>query len=272
MLTRRTAPRLRRPGRRWPPLPALAQGRKDSVTLRWCWSRRGSIPRPARPHRSPRSRSSCNLYETLTKIRPDGSVTPCWPRAGEVSPDLRNTPSACARDEAFSKRRAVQRPAVGSPSTAAGDKSTNKDKAPVRRPVHPGGGRARHGAASREIGQTCCSCWARAPSSSSPKRRQAPPSPWAPAPTNWPTGAAAPARFHAWRGGARPRRSRCAAPFRFIPDPAAQVAALLAGDVDAFPARHAAAPWRRSRPTRAFSSSSAARAPRPSWPSTTRKL
>ena len=67
-----------------------------------------------------------------------------------------------------------------------------------------------------------------------------------------------------------PSRSSSAT-FRFISDPAAQVAALLAGDVDAFPrVTPRSVPQFKDNP-QVPGDRVAARAPRPSWRSTTRR-
>jgi ABC-type transport system substrate-binding protein len=61
-----------------------------------------------------------------------------------------------------------------------------------------------------------------------------------------------------------------AATFRFIADPAAQVAALLAGDVDAFPrVTPRSVPQFKTNPK--FQVMASGSRPRPSWPSTTRR-
>lgn len=78
------------------PWPALAQGRKDSVTLAMTLEPPGLDP-TAGAASSIGEIVLYNLFETLTKINPDGSVSRCWPKAGRSRPTSRPTPSACAR-------------------------------------------------------------------------------------------------------------------------------------------------------------------------------
>jgi peptide/nickel transport system substrate-binding protein len=78
------------------PLQAQAQSRKDTVTL-------GMILEPTSldPTMAPAAAIGevvhYNILEGLTKINVDGSISPCWPRAGKWTPTARPTPSSCAR-------------------------------------------------------------------------------------------------------------------------------------------------------------------------------
>ncbi len=79
------------------PLPTFAQpAKKDTVTLALTLE-----PPMLDPTASAASSISeitqYNIFETLTKINPDGSVSPCWPRAGKSPATSKPTPCACAR-------------------------------------------------------------------------------------------------------------------------------------------------------------------------------
>jgi peptide/nickel transport system substrate-binding protein len=77
------------------PLTALAQGRKDAVTLAMTLEPPGLDP-TAGAASAIAEIVHYNIFETLTKINPDGSVSPLLAESWEVSPDLRPTPSSCA--------------------------------------------------------------------------------------------------------------------------------------------------------------------------------
>lgn len=77
------------------PLGALAQSRKDAVTLAMTLEPPGLDP-TAGAASAIGEIVQYNIFETLTKINADGSVSPCWPRAGKSRPTSRPTPSSCA--------------------------------------------------------------------------------------------------------------------------------------------------------------------------------
>ena len=70
------------------PWPALAQSRKDSITLAMTLEPPGLDP-TAGAASSIGEIVLYNLFETLTKINPDGSVSPLLAESWEVSPDLK---------------------------------------------------------------------------------------------------------------------------------------------------------------------------------------
>ena len=100
MLTRRTALASGALAALVTPLPALAQGRKDSVTLALVLEPPGLDP-TAGAASSIAEVTLYNLYETLTKIRPDGSVAPLLAESWEVSPDLKTYTFRLRRDARF---------------------------------------------------------------------------------------------------------------------------------------------------------------------------
>ena len=182
-----------------------------------------------------------NVFETLTKINPDGSVTPLLAERWEVSPDLRTITFYLRKGVKFSNGEPFNAQAVKFSFTrAAGDKSTNKDKrtfaamesvsavdehtvviinkepdpdflfymgqatAVIVEPKSADGNNAR-------------------PVGTGPYELD-----------NWAKGSSI--TLKAWPGFRNASAIRIKrATFRFISDPAAQVAAVLAGDVDAFP-------------------------------------
>ena len=182
-----------------------------------------------------------NVFETLTKINPDGSVTPLLAERWEVSPDLRTITFYLRKGVKFSNGEPFNAQAVRFSFTrAAGDKSTNKDKrtfaamesvsavdehtvviinkepdpdflfymgqatAVIVEPKSADGNNAR-------------------PVGTGPYELD-----------NWAKGSSI--TLKAWPGFRNASAIRIKrATFRFISDPAAQVAAVLAGDVDAFP-------------------------------------
>ena len=71
-------------------LPALAQSRKDSIVLGMTLEPPGLDP-TAGAASAIAEVTLYNIFETLTKINADGSVTPLLAERWEVSPDLRTT-------------------------------------------------------------------------------------------------------------------------------------------------------------------------------------
>ena len=69
-------------------LPALAQSRKDSIVLGMTLEPPGLDP-TAGAASAIAEVTLYNIFETLTKINADGSVTPLLAERWEVSPDLR---------------------------------------------------------------------------------------------------------------------------------------------------------------------------------------
>jgi peptide/nickel transport system substrate-binding protein len=70
-----------------------------------------------------------NIYETLTKINPDGSVSPLLAESWEVSPDLKTYTFKLRKGVKFQNGEPFNAAAVKfSFDRAGGDKSTNKDK------------------------------------------------------------------------------------------------------------------------------------------------
>ena len=70
------------------PLSALAQAKKNNITLALVLEPPGLDP-TAGAASSIAEITLYNIYETLTKINPDGSVSPLLAESWEVSPDLK---------------------------------------------------------------------------------------------------------------------------------------------------------------------------------------
>ena len=239
MLTRRTALASGALAALATPLPALAQGRKDSVTLALVLEPPGLDP-TAGAASSIAEVTLYNLYETLTKIRPDGSVAPLLAESWEVSPDLKSYTFRLRRDARFHNGEPCNAAAVKfSFDRAGGDKSTNKDKrlfaglstqvvdehtvVLLNREIEPDLLFLLGQATAIIVEPKSAATNATKPVGTGPYQL-----------ASWSKGASV--TLAAWPGFRAPQSIRIKrAVFRFISDPAAQVASLLAGDVDVFP-------------------------------------
>ncbi|WP_043003470.1 ABC transporter substrate-binding protein [Comamonas testosteroni] len=219
--------------------PALAQARKDSVTLAMTLEPPGLDP-TAGAASSIAEVVLYNVFETLTKINADGSVSPLLAESWEVSSDLKTYTFRLRKDVKFQNGEPFNAAAVKfSFDRAAADKSTNKDKRTFanlstkvvdehtvvlsNQEIDPDFLFMMGQATSIIVEPKSAATNAAKPVGTGPYQLSA-----------WARGASV--TLSAWPGyrsaaGIRIKR----AVFRFIPDPAAQVAALLAGDVDAFP-------------------------------------
>jgi len=219
--------------------PALAQARKDSVTLAMTLEPPGLDP-TAGAASSIAEVVLYNVFETLTKINADGSVSPLLAESWEVSSDLKTYTFRLRKDVKFQNGEPFNAAAVKfSFDRAAADRSTNKDKRTFanlstkvvdehtvvlsNQEIDPDFLFMMGQATSIIVEPKSAATNAAKPVGTGPYQLSA-----------WARGASV--TLSAWPGyrsatGIRIKR----AVFRFIPDPAAQVAALLAGDVDAFP-------------------------------------
>jgi len=221
------------------PLHALAQGKKDTVTLAMTLEPPGLDPTVGAAS-SIAEIVLYNLFETLTKINTDGSVSPLLAESWEVSPDLKTTTFRLRKGVTFHNGAPFNAAAVKFSFDRAGsDKSTNKDKRTfanlttqvvdehtvvvINQDIDPDLLFILGQATSIIVEPRSVGTNATKPVGTGPYTLGA-----------WNRGASV--TLQAWPGfraasGIRIRR----ATFRFISDPAAQVAALLAGDVDVFP-------------------------------------
>lgn len=219
--------------------PALAQARKDSVTLAMTLEPPGLDP-TAGAASSIAEVVLYNIFETLTKINSDGSVSPLLAESWEVSSDLKTYTFRLRKNVKFQNGEPFNAAAVKfSFDRAAADKSTNKDKRTfanldtkvvdehtvvlTHHEIDPDFLFMMGQATAIIVEPKSAATNATKPVGTGPYKL-----------ASWARGAsvtlAAWPDYHAAQG-IRIKR----AVFRFIPDPAAQVAALLAGDVDAFP-------------------------------------
>lgn len=221
------------------PLGAWAQGKKDTVTL-------GMTLEP--PGLDPTAGAASaigevvlyNIFETLTKINADGSVSPLLAESWEVSPDLKTYTFRLRRGVKFQNGEPFNAAAVQYAfARAGGDKSTNKDRRTfanlttqvvdeytvvvIHKDIDPDFLFVLGQATAIIVEPKSADTNATKPVGTGPYRLEA-----------WSKGASV--TLGRWDGYRNPTAARIRrATFRFIPDPAAQVAALLAGDVDAFP-------------------------------------
>ncbi|UUC94661.1 MULTISPECIES: ABC transporter substrate-binding protein [Comamonas] len=219
--------------------PAMAQAKKDSVTLAMTLEPPGLDP-TAGAASSIAEVVLYNVFETLTKINPDGSVSPLLAESWEVSSDLKTYTFRLRKDVKFQNGEPFNAAAVKfSFERAAADKSTNKDKRTfanlstkvadehtvvlTNQEIDPDFLFMMGQATSIIVEPKSATTNASKPVGTGPYKLAA-----------WAKGASV--TLTAWPGYRSAQSIRIKrAVFRFIPDPAAQVAALLAGDVDAFP-------------------------------------
>jgi len=181
-----------------------------------------------------------NLYETLTRVNSNGSVTPLLAEGWELSPDLKTLTFRLKRGVTFHNGRPFDAQTVKfSFERAAADKSTNKDKRTfqnltvqviddytvvlLNREIDPDLPFLLGQATAIMVEPTSADGNATQPVGTGPYRIE-----------RFARGASL--TLAAWEGYRNPQAARIRrATFRFIPDPAAQAAALQAGDVDVFP-------------------------------------
>ncbi len=157
------------------PLPALAQPRKDTVVLAMTLEPPGLDPTSGAASAIGEI-TLYNVFETLTRINPDGSTSPLLAERWDISPDLKTLTFHLRRGVKFHNGAAFNAEAVKySFDRAAVEKKHQQGQAHLREPHGAGGGRA-HGdrRQQRKPIRTCCSCSARPrPRSWSPRVRRA---------------------------------------------------------------------------------------------------
>ena len=223
----------------WLPGIAQAQAKKDTVVLGMTLEPPGLDP-TAGAASSIAEITHYNLYETLTKINSDGSVSPLLAESWEVSPDLKTYTFKLRKGVSFHNGEPFNANSVKfSFDRAAGEKSTNKDKRTFASMKVSVVDEHQLVILTQEIDPDFLFVLGQAtaiivePKSAATNTTK----PVGTGPYKlgmWNKGASV--TLVAWpqyRDAAKIRIHR--ATFRFIPDAAAQVAALMAGDVDAFP-------------------------------------
>lgn len=219
---------------------ALAQGRKDAIVLAMALEPPGLDP-TAGAASAIAEITQYNIYETLTKINPDGSVTPLLAESWEVSPDLRTYTFRLRKGVKFQNGEPMNARTVKFSFERAGaEKSTNKDKRTfasmetvqavddhtvviVNKELDPDFLFLMGQATAIIVEPKSADTNATKPVGTGPYKLD-----------GWAKGSSVTlSRWDGYRNAAAAKIRK--ATFRFISDPAAQVAALLAGDVDAFP-------------------------------------
>jgi peptide/nickel transport system substrate-binding protein len=222
------------------PGAALAQGRKDTLTLAMALEPPGLDP-TAGAASAIAEITHYNIYETLTKINPDGSVSPLLAESWEVSPDLRTYTFRLRKGVKFHNGEAFNAETARFSFLRAGaDKSTNKDKRTfatmeavsavdahtlviINKELDPDFLFLMGQATAIMVEPKSADTNATRPVGTGPYVLD-----------NWVKGSSVSLKkWPEYRNAAAVKVPR--ASFRFISDPAAQVAALMAGDIDAFP-------------------------------------
>ena len=221
------------------PQHALAQGKKDSLTLAMALEPPGLDP-TAGAASAIAEITHYNVYETLTKINSDSSVSPLLAESWEVSPDLRTYTFRLRKGVKFHNGEPFNaETARFSFARAGADKSTNKDKRTfatmeivravdeytlviVNKELDPDFLFLMGQATAAMVEPKSADTNVTRPVGTGPFTLD-----------NWVKGSSVSLKkWPGYRQAAAIKLNR--ASFRFISDPAAQVAALMAGDIDAF--------------------------------------
>ena len=222
------------------PWAALAQGKKDSVVLAMTLEPPGLDP-TAGAASAIAEIVQYNVFETLTKINSDGSVSPLLAESWEVSPDLKTYTFKLRKGVKFQNGEPFNAQSVKFSFERAGaEKSTNKDKRTfasmdsvaaidehtvviLNKSLDPDFLFLMGQATAIIVEPKSVDGNATKPVGTGPYQL-----------TAWNKGSSVTlSKWDGYRNAANIKMKK--ATFRFISDPAAQVAALLAGDVDAFP-------------------------------------
>ncbi|MET0311044.1 MAG: ABC transporter substrate-binding protein [Burkholderiaceae bacterium] len=221
------------------PQAALAQGRKDTLVLAMALEPSPGLDPTGGAASSISEVTLYNIYETLTKINSDGSVTPLLAESWEISPDLTTYTFKLRKGVKFHNGEPFNAQAVKfSFDRAAAEKSTNKDKRTfanlstqvvdehtiviLTKEIDPDFPFLLGQGTAIIVEPKSVDTNATKPNGTGPYRME-----------NWVKGSSVTlAKWDGYRNAANIKMRRVT--FRFISDPAAQVAALLAGDVDSF--------------------------------------
>jgi peptide/nickel transport system substrate-binding protein len=222
------------------PAGVLAQGRKDGIVLGMALEPSPGLDPTGGAASSIAEVTQYNIYETLTKIHPDGSVTPLLAESWEVSPDLTTYTFKLRKGVKFQNGEPFNAQAVKFSFDRAGaEKSTNKDKRTFAALTTRAVDEHTVVVLTKEIDPDFPFLLGQAtavivePKSADTNMTK----PVGTGPymlENWVKGSSI--SLKKWDGYRDARAVKLQrASFRFIADPAAQVAAMLAGDIDAFP-------------------------------------
>ncbi len=223
------------------PLAAMAQGKKDTVVLGMTLEPTPGLDPTGGAASSIAEIVQYNVFETLTKINSDGSVSPLLAESWEVSPDLKTYTFKLRKGVKFHNGEPFNAKVVKfSFERAAAEKSTNKDKRTfagmqsvaaiddltvviLNKELDPDFLFLMGQATAIMVEPKSVDTNATNPVGTGPYKFE-----------SWAKGSMVTlAKWADYRNAASVKIKKVT--FRFISDPAAQVAALLAGDIDAFP-------------------------------------
>ena len=223
------------------PLAAIAQSKKDSVVIGMTLEPTPGLDPTGGAASSIAEIVHYNVFETLTKINSDGTVSPLLAEKWEISPDLKTYTFTLRKGVKFQNGEHMNAAAVKySFERAAGEKSTNKDKRTfatmetvaaidehtvvvVNKELDPDFLFLMGQATAIIVEPKSVDTNATKPVGTGPYKLDA-----------WNKGSSVTlVKWDGYRSAAAVKIKKVT--FRFISDPAAQVAALLAGDIDAFP-------------------------------------
>jgi len=222
------------------PAGVLAQNRKDSIVMAMALEPSPGLDPTGGAASAIGEITLYNIYETLTKIHPDGSVTPLLAESWEVSPDLTTYTFKLRKGVKFHNGEPFNANTVKFAFDRAGaEKSTNKDKRTFAALTTRAVDEHTVVILTKEIDPDFPFLMGQAtavivePKSADGNMTK----PVGTGPyvlDNWVKGSSITLKkWDGYRNANAIKLKR--ATFRFIADPAAQVAAMLAGDVDAFP-------------------------------------
>jgi peptide/nickel transport system substrate-binding protein len=222
------------------PLPVLAQAKKDSVVMGMTLEPPGLDPTVAAAAAIAEV-TLYNVYETLTKIHEDGSVAPLLAESWQVSPDLKTYTFKLRKGVKFQNGEPFDSAAVKfSYERAAAPASTNKDKSLYQSFESVTAPDADTVVITLKYAEPNLPFLLGQASGSIIEPKSAPTDATQPIGTGpytlaaWAKGSSiALAKWPDYRNAGAIKLAKVT--IRFISDPSAEVAALLSGDVDAFP-------------------------------------
>jgi peptide/nickel transport system substrate-binding protein len=222
------------------PLPSLAQGKKDSVVMAMALEPPGLDPTTAAAAAIAEV-TLYNVYETLTKINEDGSVSPLLAESWQTSPDLKTYTFKLRKGVKFQNGEPFDSAAVKfSFDRNAAPNSTNKDKSLYQSFESVTAPDADTIVLTLRYSEPNLPFLLGQASGSIVEPKSAPTDATQPVGTgpytlgSWTKGSSITLnKWPDYRNAAAIKLAKVT--IRFISDPAAQAAALLSGDVDAFP-------------------------------------
>jgi len=221
-------------------VPASAQSKKDSVTIGMTLEPPGLDPTNAAAAAIAEV-TLYNVYETLTKINEDGSVSPLLAQSWQASPDLKSYTFKLLKGVKFQNGEAFDSSTVKFTFERVGAaNSTNKDKAVFQAMEQVAAPDPDTVVVTMKYSEPNLPFLLGQATASIVEPKSAPTNATQPVGTGpytlgaWAKGSSLTLnKWPDYRNAAAVKLSKVT--IRFISDPSAQVAALLSGDVDAFP-------------------------------------